>query len=250
MPNRTRSAAQGQSRRKTKPVAQPAGPARRTRAPEATRERLLASAFEEIHRHGYQAASLDAILSGAGVTKGALYHHFSDKAALGHAVIDEVVVGLTLDRWTQPLARHTGDPIEGIKLVLRAVADEFSREEFAGRVELGCPLNNLAQELSPLDEGFRRQLLGAFALWTDAFAGALERARAEGVVRPDVEPANVATFLIATIEGSFGLAKNARSAEIVRTNLAILNGYLDGLRAAPNSRASARGSSSRPRPSK
>ena len=43
---------------------------KRVRAPEATRERLVAAAFEEIHRHGYQGAGLDTILANAGVTKG------------------------------------------------------------------------------------------------------------------------------------------------------------------------------------
>jgi TetR/AcrR family transcriptional regulator, transcriptional repressor for nem operon len=226
MPDRTKPRAKERAGRD---AASPAKPAR-TRAPEATRERLLAAAFAEIHRRGYQAASLDAILASAGVTKGALYHHFTDKADLGRAVIDEVVVALTVGRWTAPLARHDGDPIEGIKGALRAVSAEFTTEEFADRVELGCPLNNLTQEMSPLDESFRRQLLDAFAIWTDAFAGALERGQAAGIVRKDVAPREVATFLIASVEGSFGLAKNARRAEIVRSNLEILCGYLDGLR--------------------
>jgi len=65
----------------------------RTRAPEVTRQKLLSAAFEEIYRSGFQAASLDRILAKAGVTKGALYHHFIDKAALGYAVVDEVVKG-------------------------------------------------------------------------------------------------------------------------------------------------------------
>src|SRR5271168_2833644 len=41
-----------------------------------TRERLLQAASREIYRAGFQSASLDTILDSAGVTKGALYHHF------------------------------------------------------------------------------------------------------------------------------------------------------------------------------
>ncbi len=74
-------------------------PKRRVRQPDITREKLLTAAFEEMYRRGFQAASLDTILAQAGVTKGALYHHFPDKAALGYAVVDEVVRGLLLDRW-------------------------------------------------------------------------------------------------------------------------------------------------------
>ena len=56
-----------------------------------TRAKLLRAAFCEIHRHGYQAASIANILADTGLTKGALYHHFSTKKLLGLAVIDEVI---------------------------------------------------------------------------------------------------------------------------------------------------------------
>ena len=87
---------------------------RRLRDPDATRDKLLQAAFEEIYRRGFQAASLDTILAKAGVTKGALYHHFPDKAALGYAVVDEVVKGLLLKRWGV-LAPSTGDPVTALQ---------------------------------------------------------------------------------------------------------------------------------------
>ena len=59
------------------------------RNPDVTREKLLQAAFQEIYRSGFQAASLDNIIASAGVTKGALYHHFPSKKALGYAVVDE-----------------------------------------------------------------------------------------------------------------------------------------------------------------
>ena len=201
----------------------------RVRAPEATRERLVAAAFEEIHRHGYQGAGLDTILANAGVTKGALYHHFTDKADLAHAVIDEVIRGLTLTRWTGPLATYSGDPISGIQMVLKVVADEFCDDRLVDKVELGCPLNNLAQEMSPLDERFRRRVAVVFETWIESFAQALER----GSVRRDVDARKIATFVVASVEGSFGLAKNAKSAPLLRENLEVLTEFLESLRAIP-----------------
>ena len=205
---------------------------RRTRAPEATRERLVAAAFEEIHRHGYQGTGLDTILATAGVTKGALYHHFADKADLAHAVIDEIIRGLTLERWTGPLADYAGDPISGLQMVLRRAAAEFCDERLVDMVELGCPLNNLAQEMSPLDERFRRRIAFVFETWIEAFAQALERGRADGTVRRDVDARKVATFVVSSIEGSFGLAKNAKNAPLLRENFEVLSDFLDSLRAA------------------
>jgi AcrR family transcriptional regulator len=205
-----------------------------------TRERIVAAAFEEIHRHGYQGTGLDTILDNAGVTKGALYHHFADKADLAHAVIDEVIRGLTLQRWTGPLATYAGDPISGIELVLDVVAAEFCDPAFAEMVELGCPLNNLAQEMSPLDERFRRRVVVVFESWIESFARALERGRAEGTVRRDVDARKVATFVVSSIEGSFGLAKTVKSALLLRENFEVLRDFLETLRPAPRPAAAKR----------
>jgi TetR/AcrR family transcriptional repressor of nem operon len=200
---------------------------RRVREPDITRQKLLTAAFEEIYRCGFQAASLDTILARAGVTKGALYHHFPDKAALGRAVVDEVVRGFLLRRWgIGTLAEIKGDPITALQEILRHRSAELTARE----VELGCPLNNLAQEMSPLDESFRRRINATFETWREAFAGALELGKEEGTVRRDVDARRIAPFIVAAIEGSFGLAKGAKSAALVRSNLEVLGEFLESLR--------------------
>ncbi len=190
-----------------------------------TRDKLLQAAFEEIYRRGFQAASLDVILAKAGVTKGALYHHFPDKAALGYALVQEVVKGLLLERWGVLEAR-TGDPVTALQRILRTRAASVRSHE----VELGCPLNNLAQEMSPLDERFRQEVKAAFDIWIDAVAADLARGQAEGTVRKDVDARRVAAFVVASIEGSFGLAKGAQSPAMLRSNLEVLSSFLESLR--------------------
>src|SRR5215467_11864099 len=76
---------------------------RRTHDPDRTRERLLQAAFREIHRSGFQGASIDAILAATNVTRGALYYHFENKETLGYAVVEEKVAKLTRDRWLRPM---------------------------------------------------------------------------------------------------------------------------------------------------
>jgi TetR/AcrR family transcriptional repressor of nem operon len=198
---------------------------RRGRDPDVTRDKLLQAAFEEIYRRGFQAASLDTILAKAGVTKGALYHHFPDKASLGYAVVDEVVKGLLLERWGV-LEPPTGDPVTGLQRILRGRMANLTTRE----VELGCPLNNLAQEMSPLDQRFRRGVNATFDIWTDAVAKDLKRGQAEGTVRRNVDARKIAAFVVASIEGSFGLAKGAQSAAMLRSNLEVLCSFLESLR--------------------
>jgi TetR/AcrR family transcriptional repressor of nem operon len=201
---------------------------RRGRDPDVTRNKLLKAAFEEIYRRGFQAASLDTILAKAGVTKGALYHHFPDKASLGYAVVDEVVKGLLLERWGV-LEPPSGDPVTALQRILRRRATRLTTRE----VELGCPLNNLAQEMSPLDQRFRREVNATFDIWTDAVAKDLTRGQAEGTVRKDVDARKIAAFVVASIEGSFGLAKGAQSPAMLRSNLKVLSSFLESLRPTP-----------------
>jgi TetR/AcrR family transcriptional regulator, transcriptional repressor for nem operon len=205
----------------------------RRRQPDITREKLLQAAFHEIYRHGFQGASLDVILATAGVTKGALYHHFPDKAALGHAVVEEVVHGLLLERWLGVLERQPGDPLTALQGMLRQRARELTTHE----VELGCPLNNLAQEMSPLDERFRRRVSATFDTWIDGFSEVLAKGQAEGTVRGDVNPRQVAGFLVGAVEGCYGLAKSARSKAMLRANLEVLSRMLDSLRVPPPTRS-------------
>ena len=202
----------------------------RRREPDVTREKLLHAAFQEIYRHGFQGASVDVILAKAGETKGALYHHFSDKAELGRAVVDEVVHGLLLERWLGVLERQPGDSLTALQGMLKQRASELTSHE----VELGCPLNNLAQEMSPLDERFRRRVNATFETWIDGFARVLARGQAEGTVRKDVDPRQVAGFLVGAVEGCYGLAKSARSKTMLRANLDVLGRMLESLRAPPS----------------
>jgi AcrR family transcriptional regulator len=197
-----------------------------TRAPDATRQKLLLAAFEEFHRRGFQAGSLDSIVAKAGVTKGALYHHFPDKSALGHAVLEEVVREPLLEAYLAPIEADPTDPLGALQRVLRRRADDFE----AGGIELGCPLNNLAQEMSPLDAGFRDRAAAILETWITAFADALERARSLGQVRADVDARAVAGFVVAAVEGSFGLAKNAASVAVLRSNLGVMADFLETLR--------------------
>src|SRR5580658_3919637 len=123
--------------------------ATRLHDPERTRERLVQAASREIYRSGFQSASLDTILASAGVTKGALYYHFRGKEALGYAVVEEIIAPDVHGTWVQPL-QTDGDPIDALIGIVQDLS--VRPEDVCG----GCQLNNLAQEMSPLDAGFRK----------------------------------------------------------------------------------------------
>jgi AcrR family transcriptional regulator len=207
----------------------PRGIAPRVRNPERTRERLLQAAFQEVYRVGFQSAAIDTILAATHVTKGALYYHFESKEALGHAVIEEVVAKLPHDRWLLPLERSKDkDPIDALIGIVQAIPAR-PRD-----VKAGCPLVNLAQEMSQLDEQFRKRLERIFRGWQEGIATALRRGQIKGTVRHDLVPEEAASFLIAMVEGYQVLAKNAQDAKVWNRGIRNVVGWLSSLRAPGN----------------
>jgi hypothetical protein len=93
----------------------------------------------------------------------------------------------------------------------------------------GCPINNLAQEMSPLDEEFRQRLERIYVAWRRAFETALAKSIKAGRVRKDISPAKVAAFIVAALTGIIGTAKNAQDKQLLRDAGAALLDYLDGL---------------------
>jgi TetR/AcrR family transcriptional repressor of nem operon len=153
----------------------------RLRQPDVTRQKVLDAAFAEFFRHGFQGGSLNRIVENAGVTKGALFHHFAGKQELGYAVVDEVIEPLLMARWLGGLA-GAADPIS----VMQDSFRRYAREDIErGGWSNGCPLNNMAQEMSPLDEGFRGRTDALYDRWRTTFAAALRKGMETGAVRGD-----------------------------------------------------------------
>lgn len=203
-----------------------------TRNAAQTRASLLQAAFGEIFENGFQAASLERILARTAVTKGALYHHFPTKHALGLAVIEEVVAQRFQEYVKAPLAA-TDDPLPVLRGMVRAKVESASRNE----LPLGCPLNNLIHEMAPLDAEFRARLERILRGWREAIADALARGQRAGRVRPDVDTLEAASFITAAVEGAQGLAKATHSVESLLGCMNQLDRYLDSLatrRASPS----------------
>jgi TetR/AcrR family transcriptional regulator, transcriptional repressor for nem operon len=195
------------------------------RNPERTRERLLQAAFDEVHRSGFRGSDLDSILAIAGVTKGALYHHFDNKEALGYAVVDELIAASMLNKWLRPL-QSSEDPL--VTLAALIDAESMTPEDVA----LGCPLNNLSQEMSPLDEGFRTRLSKVFNAWHSGVTAALRKGQKRGLVRRDVQPSDSAWFFVAAYEGFVSLAKTSRHPRVWNAGKRTLKQYVASLRPA------------------
>lgn len=192
---------------------------------QGTRAELLAAAFDEILHVGFQAASLSRILRQCRLTKGALYHHFKNKKALGLAVIDEVIRPQIEQMWLQPLIDNE-EPLAAIGDILHSQKEQISAEF----IQFGCPLNNLAQEMSSVDNDFRISIDALYGDWQRLWIQALKAGQQQRTVRADINAEHTVIFIIAALEGCIGMAKNARSAEVLLACAAGLIAYLETLK--------------------
>jgi len=126
----------------------------------------------------------------------------------------------------EPLQMCT-DPLTCLMEISRELVGSLTSED----IEMGCPLNNLAQEMSSIDESFRTKVSSIYEMWRDGIAQAIAVGQRKGYVSSGVNPNDVAIFYISVMSGCRGLAKNARSADILQSCLQGIDTYLQALRA-------------------
>src|SRR5215469_4728416 len=176
-----------------------------------TRDQILDAAGRLIHLQGYHCTSLDDVLRESGVGKGNFYYYFRSKEELGYAIIDRLVRAF-LERTLEPaFADFEADPVAQIHILLDRVLDNQRQRNCIG----GCPMGNLASELSDVHEGFRQRLAEVFVAWRVTMAEALDRGRAMGRLRTDSEPASIAQFLVAALEGAILLTKVTKDISVM-----------------------------------
>src|SRR5438094_10242658 len=120
------------------------------RDPEKTRACILGAAFDEIYHRGFHDTSVNEIVGKTTLTKGAFFHYFSTKNDLGHAIAEEVLREMVLDRWIRQLAaykNHVHGIISRFRKIIESKADEH--------MTLGCPLHKLTQDMSSVDPDMR-----------------------------------------------------------------------------------------------
>ncbi|WP_410673499.1 TetR/AcrR family transcriptional regulator [Amycolatopsis sp. cmx-4-68] len=135
-----------------------------------TKAALVAAARELFAARGYQAVPADEITRAAGVTRGALYHHYADKQGLFRAVVEEIERELTDE---VEAAFATGaDPLTGMTLALGGFLDACLREEVR-RISLTDAPAVLGWEVW-------REIEAEYGL--GLLVGMLEQARADGLI--------------------------------------------------------------------
>ncbi len=192
------------------------------RAEKPTREQILDAATRLMHVSGYRGTSLDDVLRTSGVGKGNFYYYFKSKEELGYAILDRIVRGF-VERALEPaFADPSRPPLDRIYRFLDGVLETQRQRNCVG----GCPMGNLASELSDVHEGFRRRLAEIFAGWGERLTEALREAQSDGSLAPACDAAGLAQFLVASLEGAILMTKVTKEIQVMETCVVELKTHL------------------------
>ena len=195
----------------------------RKKQPAVTRRRILEAAGAEFARHGYSGTGLDAIVTRAELTKGALFHHFSDKRAMAVAWIEEVLAPAIGERWIAPVAELASH--DALKGFFRTRCLEMETTDAISAWV------TMTAGTSFADEVLGGQLAKLSAAWREALAAMLERGKSEGWIHRSIQPAAESVFLVSAIAGFCVTARPAMNDAAKRGCAAALEAYLETLRA-------------------
>ncbi len=195
----------------------------RKKQPLLTRQALLAAAGAEFARHGYAGTALGAIVARAGLTKGALFHHFADKQALAAAWITDALTAELDALWLTPLAAL--DSLDGLRALCRARCLALQPGDAISA------LVALTAETAVTEPLLGAALEDIFARWRAAAADVLARGQAAGWIHRSIQPAGEAVFLVAAIAGFSVTTRGQPDVGLRRSCATALEGYLDTLRA-------------------
>jgi TetR/AcrR family transcriptional repressor of nem operon len=187
-----------------------------------TRDQILDAASRLVSVRGYHSTSLDDVLKESAVGKGNFYHYFKSKEELGYAILDRFVKGFVERTLDPSFGDASLSPLEQIHRFLERVLDSQRQRNCVG----GCPMGNLASELSDIHEGFRSRLAQVFTLWRERLGHVLGQAQAHGEIAAGADPERVAQFIVAALEGAILMAKVTKDIRVMEQCVAELKAHL------------------------
>ncbi|HEY5927362.1 MAG TPA: TetR/AcrR family transcriptional regulator [Kofleriaceae bacterium] len=170
---------------------------------ERTRKKLVATTADLLQRQGYHATGLAQIVAESGAPRGSLYFYFPDgKDQLAVAALD-----VSSREWRARIDAAidaAADLGQAAEAVCRLLADDLADSDY----QRGCPVAAVALEAAATSGPVRKAVEGHYAEWSDAI---VERLSKRGMARDQAR--QLATFMLAAVEGALLLAKVQRSRE-------------------------------------
>ena len=186
----------------------------------ATQDLIINKSFEMFYSNGFKSTNIPDIMRETSLSKGAFYHHFKNKHEIGIKVIENIITKRIQDGFIVPLEDYKNKNIPKLLLyIFTERIKKFSEKE----KELGCPANNLINEIGCSDSEFRILLRKLMDDWYKVLVQTIEKGKEKNEIKNDVDSAAAATLLICSFEGTRGIRK-------VYDDDKLFNNYLNSIK--------------------
>ncbi len=180
-----------------------------------TRQRLLDSAQELMYSRSYSDVGVQEICKDANVQKGSFYHFFPSKSALTVEVLEQLKMQM-IERILLPAFAKDLTPVKRFERFIEyAYQYQVQLKAEYGYV-LGCPMGNIALEMSTQDEDIRKKVEILFESIFLVFVDVLDDAKLAGEIDSDADTNELAQVALAYGEGVLLVAKTKNDPEIVK----------------------------------
>ena len=186
------------------------------------RRALLDAAHGLVRRKGWSATSVDEICAEAGVTKGAFFHHFASKEALGVAAAEQWTERARVNIFERPELVDIADPLARVL----AHIDLRLAMLIGPAEELSCFVGTMVQEAFATSEPLRRASDASISAYAERFAQDIQQAIDRYGVAGNVSATSLAYHVQAVLQGAFVLAKAKNGPAIARDSVAHLKRYI------------------------
>lgn len=187
---------------------------------ETTQQLIIDKSFKLIYKNGYSSTSIPDIMKETNLSKGAFYHHFKSKNEIGKIMISQIIKKRIYNGMIAPLHNYKNE--NTIDLLLNVFTNRvhnFSEEE----KKLGCPANNLINEIGCSDAIFRTILRQLIEDWKAMLIKVIDYGKHKKEIKAEISSSATAIYLISAFEGIRGIRK-------VYDNDDILFDYLGALK--------------------
>ena len=174
----------------------------------STRQLILQRCFEAIQSKGFETLRTDKEIARLKITKGAFYHYFPNKAELGYAVVDEVMLPFYEQKWASL------DKIEsGVADALIAALEHEKTKATETSIKRGDVLTNMILEMSHSDDLFRQKLEVVNELQVKIIQKAIMAGRIAGELKNQTDARSMALYIVGQLMGCYTISKVRASKE-------------------------------------
>ena len=180
-----------------------------------TKQRLLDSAQQLMYSRSYSDVGVQEICKDANVQKGSFYHFFPSKSALTIEVLEQIKVRMIESILLPAFAKDLTPGKRFERFIEYAYQYQLQLKEEFGYV-LGCPMGNIALEMSTRDESIRKKVEMLFESIFYVFVDVLDDAKQLGEIDSDIDSEELAQVALAYGEGVLMLAKAKNDPEVIK----------------------------------